>query len=180
MPKKRPAARRPGRPLKLNRELIRQLVEQLEKGNYASTACFAVGVHPTTFYEWLRCADEPGAAEIYVEFSYAVRGAMAQAEARDVAVIDAAAQAGDWRAAAWRLERRAPRRWAVEPRWVEETQQDIRNRLDRLKKAFAPDPFNNKNYEAALLAVTDPTDQELASRRAGEAPFPIKDTGPAR
>jgi hypothetical protein len=54
---------------------------------------------------------EEGALEAGLrEFSDAVERAVAEAEARDVALIARAAEK-NWQAAAWRLERRAPARW---------------------------------------------------------------------
>jgi hypothetical protein len=48
---------------------------------------------------------------IFREFSDTVRQAQAQAEIVDVAWLTAAAQAGNWKAVAERLERRYPERW---------------------------------------------------------------------
>ena len=45
------------------------------------------------------------AEQPYLEFSDAVEKALAQAEVRDVVTVLKAADAGQWQAAAWRLER---------------------------------------------------------------------------
>jgi hypothetical protein len=45
---------------------------------------------------------------VHAEFSDAVEKALAESEVRDVAVISIAAAQGDWRASAWRLERKFP------------------------------------------------------------------------
>ena len=49
--------------------------------------------------------------QLYVDFREAVEQAIAESEAHDLAVITSAAQRGDWKAAAWKLERRSPKRW---------------------------------------------------------------------
>ena len=52
---------------------------------------------------------QPGAC---LAFSDAVEKALADAELRDLQRVDGAAERGSWQAAAWRLERRNPTRWA--------------------------------------------------------------------
>jgi hypothetical protein len=64
-----------------------------------------------TFYRWLRQAESDDAPALTVKLSDAVKKAMAEAEMRDLAVIDSAAQQGQWQAAAWRLERKFPQKW---------------------------------------------------------------------
>lgn len=49
--------------------------------------------------------------ELYVDLCNALTHAHARKAAHDLAVISAAADAGDWRASAWRLERRYPEKW---------------------------------------------------------------------
>ena len=76
-----------------------------------------------TFYDWLKKAaklEKEGAAgrkqltaeeAMLVEFSDAIKKAMAMAEVHDLELIQRAAKAGHWQAAAWRLERRYPQKW---------------------------------------------------------------------
>ena len=45
---------------------------------------------------------------------------MDESEVKDVVVISNAAVKGDWRAAAWRLERRFPDRWGVKSKVTQE------------------------------------------------------------
>ncbi len=68
------------------------------------------GVSKVTLYGWLKLGarEEEGP---HVEFLNAVEKAQAEAEMRDLDRVDAAAEAGAWQAAAWRLERRSPQRW---------------------------------------------------------------------
>lgn len=91
----------------------RDIVRLIQAGNYRETACAAVGISSRTLRRWLRA----GAAgdERYMRLADDMATAESKAEARDLMVIGAAAgnpQApGDWRASAWRLERRYPHRY---------------------------------------------------------------------
>ena len=111
------------RPTKLTPELQEDILKIIRSGNYIETACAFVGINKSTFYDWLkrgarekdRLEKNPRARirkseKIYVEFSNAVEKALAHAEIRDVAIIGKAAEE-NWKAAAWRLERKFPERW---------------------------------------------------------------------
>lgn len=102
--------RRPGRPTKLTPETQAKICDAIRAGNYLETSAAFAGIDKSTLYAWLR----KGAAAkrgIHVEFSRAIEKAMADAEARDVALIGKAAADGTWQASAWRLERKYPDRW---------------------------------------------------------------------
>lgn len=112
-----------GRPTKLTPELQAEMVNIIRGGNYVETACAYVGLNKSTFYDWMkrgareldRVKKNPKARvrkdeQIYVEFSNAIKKAEAEAEARDVLIIGKAAET-QWQAAAWRLERRLPKKW---------------------------------------------------------------------
>jgi alpha-galactosidase/6-phospho-beta-glucosidase family protein len=99
-----------GRPTKLTPEVQDKIVTALRAGNYQETAARYAGINHDTFYEWMRRGkDEPGS--IFSDFAEAVEKAKADAEVRDVALIDRAAADGNWQAAAWKLERKFPNRW---------------------------------------------------------------------
>ncbi len=100
------------RPSKLTTEVQERIVSALRAGNYQDTAASYAGISAKTFYEWMNRgkSDDP-AEEIYSEFREAVLKAKADAEIRDVALIDRAANDGSWQAAAWKLERKYPQRW---------------------------------------------------------------------
>ncbi len=101
--------KRIGRPPKLSPDIERRIVELLRAGNYVETAAACAGIHKDTLYRWLKeGARQPNG--IYGGFAVAVERAQAEAEARDVTLIATAARE-DWRAAAWRLERRSYARW---------------------------------------------------------------------
>jgi transposase len=98
-----------GRPTKLNDELQNQICELLRWGNYIETACAFCGITKKTLYEWMKLGnlEEQG---IHRNFLNAVNKAQAEAEMRDVQNIHNAAKT-DWKASAWRLERKFPKKW---------------------------------------------------------------------
>lgn len=100
---------RPGRPTKLTPALQAKVVEAIRAGNYIETAAAYAGVSKVTLYDWMRRGNEQKSGR-FREFLNAVEKALGDSEARDVALIGKAA-GEDWKAAAWRLERRFPDRW---------------------------------------------------------------------
>lgn len=113
-----------GRPTKLTKELQARIERAVASGNYIETAAQLNGVHKSTLYRWLKRGNEererlernpdaePDPQEApYVEFCDVIQRALAHSEAADVAVIGQAARAGQWQAAAWRLERKFPQRY---------------------------------------------------------------------
>lgn len=88
---------------KLTPELQERLVAFLRAGNYVETAAACAGIHKDTFYEW--CKKGRKGEEPFAAFVEAVDKAIAESEARDVALIGKAATV-NWQAAAWRLERK--------------------------------------------------------------------------
>jgi hypothetical protein len=98
-----------GRPPKLAPEILARICDALRAGNYRETAAAYAGVRKSTLYDWLRRGAKAPRG-IYRELHDAVEKALADSEARDVALIGKAADR-DWQAAAWRLERKFPERW---------------------------------------------------------------------
>ena len=97
---------------KLTPEVQDRIVVALRAGNYQETAALYAGISAKTFYEWLNRgeSDDPKEAA-FRNFREAVEKAKADAEVRDVALIDKAAHDGSWQAAAWKLERKFPQKW---------------------------------------------------------------------
>lgn len=95
---------------KLTRELIEQAAKLIEEGNYQSHVAQALGIHEDTWYRWMRegAQTKNGLKRRFYE---AVKKAEARAIARNVALIQKAAQEGNWQAAAWWLERKFPDEW---------------------------------------------------------------------
>ena len=103
-----------GRPSKLTQEIHDLIILYVASGNYIETACAFAGINKQTLYTWCKKGYTQKRGR-HRQFLDAVERAVAEAEIRDLATITTAA-ATDWRAAAWRLERRAPKRWGYKQR----------------------------------------------------------------
>lgn len=80
---------------------VEKICEALRIGNARKASAAYAGICEKTFYNWLR---------FDTEFQEAVRRAEAEAECRNVQVIQEASERS-WQAAAWWLERRRPADW---------------------------------------------------------------------
>lgn len=103
-----------GRPTKLTPEVRERILVAVRAGNYWETAALFAGIDKKTFYNWLKRGNQAKRG-IYHDFVHALEKAGAEAEIRDVTRVD---QAGDtdWKAAAWRLERRNAAHWGRKDR----------------------------------------------------------------
>ncbi len=120
-----------GRKSRLTPEIEEQVVQLLRAGNYVETAAAFAGIAKVQLYDWLRKgaalreklnklesqkAFDKAVKELdprdaaYVSFHDAVGKAQAESEARNVALIQKAADK-NWQAAAWRLERQHNSKW---------------------------------------------------------------------
>ena len=130
-----------GRPTKCTPEVIRDFAEYMGAGLYFEDACDLVGVTSRTGYNWLEWGEEaltgaendldavPEEKQPYAQFFHTVRARAAAAIARNLAIMQQAAQdrpkvlidektgkeleRGDWRAAAKFLEMRKPDTWGM-------------------------------------------------------------------
>lgn len=125
-----------GRPPELTQALQALVCNAIRGGAYVETAAALAGVNKKTLYEWLKTAKRPNAPREYTDFRNAVNQALAQGEMRDVMGVDQAVQGvpdkthpevgpdgktrtvvdtwkilPNWKAAAWRLERKFAKRW---------------------------------------------------------------------
>ena len=135
-------ARRPKR----SPEREQAILAALRVGNTRRAAAAAAEIHPDTFYTWL----------VDPSFSEAVQKAEADAEQRFLGNVAKAAQAGNWQAAAWWLERRKHedyrRREGVE----------LTGRDGGPIKTTVIDDFSDHEKRALRVAI----DRELAKREA--------------
>lgn len=112
-----------GRPTKLTPETHEKVINAIRAGNYLETAAEYGGVTRQTLWNWMQRGEaekarvaEDGRRSVtkderpYVNFFHAVTRARAEAETRNVALIQQASHE-DWRAAAWFLERSFQKRW---------------------------------------------------------------------
>ena len=129
---------------KLDEEISQRIVDLVRAGNYLDTAAHAVGISKSTLHRWLRLGRESNRG-LYRRFLNGVERAQAESESRDVALI-ARAASDDWRAAAWRLERKAPRRYGV--RIQVGVQEELEGVLDRLKAGL-----DEATYERVLELI---------------------------
>lgn len=100
-----------GRPPKLDDDLIERICLHLRHGAYVETASAACGISKVIFYRWLKIGNEKPRS-IHGKLVNAVEKAMAEGEMGDLAAVSKA-RSKNWQAAAWRLQRRHPSRWAA-------------------------------------------------------------------
>jgi len=98
-----------GRKSKFTAEVAERILLFVRAGNYLDTAANASGIDASTMRAWMRfgVANAETPMGIWAAQMIATQG---QAEALDVAQVLRHGQK-DWRALAWRLERRFPDRW---------------------------------------------------------------------
>lgn len=98
-----------GRKSKLTADLQAKIVKLIRQGNYAETACNAVGISDVTYYNWLKWGEkEPDS--IYFSFFKAIKEAESKSEAEYLELIKKAAPTS-WQAAAWIMERKWWKKW---------------------------------------------------------------------
>lgn len=110
-----------GRPTKMTPEVLGSITGSLSSGNTRKASAAIAGISESTFQNWLK--DPAFLASVLKAESVAVIGM--------VAVIHKAAKKGDWKAAAWWLERRAH---------GFHVRDEIEERLRALEAKMAPDP----------------------------------------
>lgn len=105
-PKK--AGRKPGRRTLLTARVRQRFIEAIQKGASYELAARAAGISERTFYNW-KARAEAGERR-FVQFVQELTRAEAEGAEKllDSIIKAAEAQGGDWRAAAWLLERRFP------------------------------------------------------------------------
>jgi hypothetical protein len=109
--KKSKSKKNQGRPSKLTPELQAEIILLIKMGNFVEVACETVGINKSTFYDWMKKGKNSNHPKNkYRKFQEAVEQAMAWSEARDVAIITKLSKE-NWRAAAFRLERKYPKKW---------------------------------------------------------------------
>lgn len=147
---------RTGRPTKLTPDVAQAILRAIRAGSYLEEAAAAVGVAQSTLYLWLQKGRE-GVDAQHIAFSEAVERARAEDAVRDLALISSAAGRPvgdlDWRAAAWKRERKDPAKWGVKVRVT--VTEELEGVLDDLQRVLPPEW-----YEKALEA--------LAARLGGE------------
>jgi hypothetical protein len=94
------------RPTKLTHDVQQTLAFALGEGATVEHACEFAGIAPRTFYNWMERGEH--GEEEFVQFVQIATRARGRGVVTDLSTISKAVQAGDWRAAAWRLQHRYP------------------------------------------------------------------------
>ncbi len=90
-----------GRPTKLNSDVQQTLAFALGEGATVEHACEFAGIAPRTFYNWIERGEN--GEEEFLQFVQTTTRARGQGIVTNLRTISKASEAGDWRAAAWRL-----------------------------------------------------------------------------
>lgn len=90
------------RPTKLTPEITKKFVDAIRVGATQRIAALYAGVTDDTIINW---------RTRHPEFAEAIREAEGAGAVQSLAKIEQAASAGDWRAAAWKMERRFPQEY---------------------------------------------------------------------
>lgn len=156
-----------GRPTELSESLIDTVVIALRSGAYIETAMNFVGVDKARFYEWNKKAMEEikereeaeingvkrlPKRELYVEFHNSIKKAMAESELLMLQIITDAAYSGDWKAAAWRLERKHPDRYGINALRISSGDTDVG---DSRVEIVVSDQSDNTRLEEMEKAIID-------------------------
>lgn len=124
-----------GRPSKLDDITAQRVIQAVAKGVPRDTAARLARISPTTLYKYLRLGREGDPQ--FAEFAYRVKEAEAKGEEELLALLRGHA-VNTWQAAAWLLERRMPKKYALrkpEP-VVEEVSPEEAERLIAQAKAL--------------------------------------------
>jgi transposase len=113
------------RPSTYSPEAHARVIEALAAGTSRRGACDYAGISEDTFARWLKR---------YADFADAVVRAEATVELRAVVTIRQAFNAGDWKAAAFWLERRRNKEWG------RQVKVEIINTVREMAKAAGLDP----------------------------------------
>lgn len=104
----------------MDEQRVKKLLDALKGGVDINTASQFAGINYSTVYRWVERGQrenerqeqglepDPAEAEFY-ELWQSMRKARAEAVVRNMAQIQKAANQGDWKAAAWWLERATPK-----------------------------------------------------------------------
>ena len=82
-----------------------RIIEALRLGATYELAAEYAGISRSTLYNWMEKGKEQTRGQ-YRTFLDSIKAAEARGAIANLAMIETAAKAGDWKAAAWRLERR--------------------------------------------------------------------------
>ena len=143
----------PRRSILVDKDKKQRLLNHILQGNYIEPSCIAEGIHPSTFYNWQRWAEEyannPNNGnehkKIYFEFFEELKRAEAKAEVELVGVVKKASDKPQyWAAGMTMLERRHRDRWGRQDQPIVESKvlialQDSFSQLKHVAKGHLDD-----------------------------------------
>ena len=97
-----------GRPSAMTEQVVSDIVNALAAGAAVKAAAGAAGISERTYHSWRERGEQEGADEAFLQFLQRTTRAREQGKVALVASIRRSANEGDWRAAAWLLERIEP------------------------------------------------------------------------
>lgn len=142
---------------KLNKTLAENIIHAVELGNRTETAALAHGIGIQDLEAWLQTAREPDAPFLYVDFAKRLAAAWNTSEMEMVEEIREAVDGQgnrDWRALAWLLERRDPKRWGLQIQV--NVREQLQAALTKLERALPPEV-----YEFVLAVLSDEDSPQL-------------------
>ena len=160
-----------GRPSKiLDPEVPRRIVKAMSEGNFFDTSCSLAGLDPKAGRDWLRRgARSKNPDDPYRRFFLEVEAARATSEDGAVLMIRRG-QLEDWKAAAWWLERRHPKKWGAKISLIVEG--ELNAFFDRLERNLVKLAGAEKGKEVIQLV------HRAAAFEDVEAPDAEGGTGP--
>lgn len=90
---------------KFSEAVTDRIMEALRLGATYEIAAEYAGISRSTLYNWMEKGKEQSRGQ-YKTFLDSIKGAEARGAIANLAMIETAAKSGNWKAAAWRLERR--------------------------------------------------------------------------
>lgn len=90
---------------KFSKAVTDRIMEALRLGATYEIAAEYAGISRSTLYNWMEKGKEQSRGQ-YKTFLDSIKGAEARGAIANLAMIETAAKSGNWKAAAWRLERR--------------------------------------------------------------------------
>ena len=105
-----------GRPCSLTPEVQAVLLKAVERGLPLKESALLAGISYDTLNRWRNNGESETAEPVFRNFCKALLQAQAKAVDTLVSQIQSAAKKGDWKAAAWILERRHPHDWGRQER----------------------------------------------------------------
>ena len=156
------------------KDVVDKICLLLRKGHFKKTACAAAGISYSTFKRWMQQGSERAWQSCQTQddldkilpYRYAVEQvglAVAEAEALYLDDIRTAARNGEWRAAAWMMQKRFPKNWGdVKKLQIEANVQHEHNEVKSI--------LENPNTASQLVDLYEDSVKSTDGLKFGEEP----------